>query len=79
MTDPADDLAPMAARLRSSRPAPSGAFVGALRRRIESASAQARAFTHRRVRAHIVVYALAGALLLVLALISAAGTGPLGS
>jgi hypothetical protein len=78
MNDPGDDLTAIADPLRSARPIPSSAFVGVLRQRIAGASAQAQALSRRRLRLQIAGYALAGALLLALALISAAGTGPLG-
>jgi hypothetical protein len=68
---------PLADRLRRRRPVPGGGFRGTLARRL----ARYGRPRHRpaRLRALVGAFAVAGALLLLIGALSAAGVGPLGA
>jgi hypothetical protein len=71
-----EEYGDLARRLREGRPVPTLAFVDRLRRAVNiGASPSART---RRVLASIAGWSVAGALLLLLGAIGAAGAGPFG-
>ena len=72
------DLVRLAHRLRQARPVPTPAFVARVRRAVIDIGTS-EIETPWRLRARIAAYALAGALLLVLGVLGAAGAGPLGA
>ena len=71
-----EDLDPIAQRLESERPVPSPAFRGELRRHLISEE-QERQGEPPRLLLLIAAYAGSGAVLLLIAVISLAGVGPL--
>ena len=75
--DAPDELLRLAERLEHERPVPSAAFRGDLRRQLMTRSLQPP--RPARLRALITGYASAGAVLLLVGAMSAAGTGPLGA
>ena len=75
--DAPDELLLLAERLERDRPVPSAAFRGVLRRRL--LAGQSAPTRPTRLGWLITGYAGAGSALLLLALASAAGVGPLGA
>jgi hypothetical protein len=75
--DVPDDVVQLAERLERERPVPSAAFRGDLRRHLLAGGP--RPARPARLRVLITGYAGAGAFLLLIGALSAAGTGPLGA
>jgi hypothetical protein len=75
--DAPDELVRLAERLEHERPVPSAAFRGDLRRHLMAGHPESA--RPARLRALIAGYASAGAVLLLVGALSAAGTGPLGA
>jgi hypothetical protein len=71
---PDDELVALAECLLRSRPQPAPWFRGALRR---SVARGRRRIEHRRVRALLIGYSASGAVLLLIAALSASGNGPM--
>jgi hypothetical protein len=76
-SDDRDVLARVARRLHEARPVPAPAFVSQLRRAVIDLRCS-DGESAWRVRARIAGWALAGALLLMLGTLGAAGAGPFG-
>jgi len=71
-----EELVTLAERLLDQRPLPNPVFRGELRRALAAQSERTR--PPERVRALIARFAAAGAALLIVGAVSAAGAGPLG-
>jgi hypothetical protein len=71
----AERMLELALQLEAARPLPAPGFRGELRRRLVAAQAGG-ATAPRRVRAFALSYALSGLLLLAVAAVGVAGTGP---
>jgi hypothetical protein len=73
-SDDRDDLPDLARRLREACPVPAPTFV----RRLRRAVIDIRRSNRESARARIAGWAVAGALLLILGAVGAAGAGPFG-